>query len=130
MEATSTMYYMPVAETQAVILDWVKATEEFYQRYFQINEVINGAQRARYSRSRKKTLSDRTGNPDKIQTLLHLRKQMSDVLTTLMVDMTSQKPVRQAEVSKPGKLMVHTRLLEDLNRNVAYELNRLSGAKA
>ncbi|GAA4458652.1 hypothetical protein GCM10023189_31240 [Nibrella saemangeumensis] len=130
MEASNPTYYMPVAETQAVVMDWVKATEEFYQRYFQINEVINGAQRARYSRPRKKAFSDRAHNPDKMQALLKLRKQMSDVLTTLMVDMTAPKPVRQPESSKPGKLMVHTRLLEDLNRNVAHELSRLTSPQA
>lgn len=126
MEAKQPDYSPSTAETQAVILDWVRATEEFHRRYYQINEVINGVYRNQYQRSaidgNRKT---------KMRNLLRLRQHMSDVLMTLLTDMTSPKPVRQRDggqtsPSKPGQLMSHTRLLQDLNREVDSELRKLT----
>ncbi|GAA4416429.1 hypothetical protein GCM10023187_47840 [Nibrella viscosa] len=130
METSSFMYHMPVPESQTVVLDWVKATEEFYQWYFLIDQVLNRAQSGGRIRPGKKRAAQQTKSNDNVQQLLQLRKQMKDVLSTLMGDMNTAKPTRQAEVSKPGRLVVHTRLLEDLNRNIASELDKLTGAQA
>lgn len=117
-----------------VILDWVKATEQFYQRYFQINEVINGMNRSRYNqplkaRTKTKASGSATGK-ENVRELMRLRKQMSDVLTTLMVDISTPKTTRQMAPSKPGQLISHTRLLQELNRTVESELSRMTGAQA
>lgn len=130
MQAQTTTYSMPPAEAQLVILDWVKATEQFYQRYFQINEVINGLNRSRYSQPIKARTRTKTSGKENVRELLRLRQQMSDVLTTLMVDISTPKATRQMAPSKPGQLISHTRLLQELNRTVESELSRVTGAQA
>lgn len=125
MATTKLEYNMTSTEAQTVVLDWVKATEEFHQRYYQINEVINGI----HNRKQQWANSNGSGAANyqsKVQHLLRLRQHMNNVLTTLLTDMSVQKPDRQQTPSKPGQLISHTRLLRDLNREIDTELNHLT----
>ncbi|CCH55738.1 hypothetical protein BN8_05022 [Fibrisoma limi BUZ 3] len=115
-------YEATPAEMQNVILDWVKATEEFHRRYSQLTEVINALQAS----ARRQPTANRT----RLRTLTALRQHMSDVLMTLLLDMTGQKPGRSAQPSKPGQLQSHARLLEELNRKIDKELMRFTTAQA
>lgn len=116
---------MSPSEAQTVVIDWVKATEEFHRRYFQINEVINNL-----SRGKRPVVTTDRARSTRIRSLLRIRQQMNDVLTTLLGDMADCKPGRHKAPSKPGQLMAHTKLLRELTREIDVELSRTTGAHA
>ncbi|GAB3502973.1 hypothetical protein GCM10027341_31460 [Spirosoma knui] len=107
-------YEASSAEIQSVIIEWVEATEAFHRRYAKLTEVINTLQAA----ARRQPKADRS----RLRRLIALRKQMSDVLMTLLLDMTGQKSGRSALPSKPGQLRSHASLLGELNREIDAEL--------
>lgn len=116
-ELSGSVYEASSAEVQHIIMEWVKATEEFHNRYAQLTEVINGLQMA----NRRQTMNDRT----RLRRLTALRQQMSDVLMSLMLDMTGSRPSRSSQPSKPGQLSTHARLMAELNRTIDKELTKL-----
>ena len=116
-ELTGSLYEASSAEVQHIIMEWVKATEEFHRRYSQLTEVINGLQTANHRQS----ANDRT----RLRRLLALRQQMSDVLMSLMLDMTGNRSNRSSQPSKPGQLSTHARLMAELNRTIDNELIKL-----
>lgn len=116
-EVSSSVYEASPAEVQRVILDWVKATEAFHHRYANLTEVINKMQaNARRHPGQSKT---------RLRKLIMLRQHMSDVLMTLLLDMTGEKSGRSAQPSKPGQLRSHACLLDELNREIDTELTQV-----
>lgn len=116
-EVSSSVYEASPAEVQSVILDWVKATEAFHHRYANLTEVINKMQaNARRHPGQSKT---------RLRKLIMLRQHMSDVLMTLLLDMTGEKSSRSAQPSKPGQLRSHACLLDELNREIDTELTHV-----
>jgi len=123
-ETLSSAYEASSAEIQTIIMEWVEATEQFHHRYAQLTEVINSLQAADRRRPN-------SANRSRLRKLITLRHHMSDVLMTLMLDMTGQKVSRSAQPSKPGQLHSHARLLTELNREIDAELlNAKSVAQA
>ncbi len=116
-ELSGSVYEASSAEMQHIIMEWVKATEEFHHRYAQLTEVINGLQAG----NRRQTMNDRT----RLRRLIALRQQMSDVLMSLMLDMTGGRSGRSSQPSKPGQLSTHARLMAELNRTIDKELTKL-----
>ena len=117
VSAVSTpVYEASPTEVQGVIMDWVKATEAFHHRYADLTEVINKMQvNARRQPAQNKA---------RLRKLIVLRQHMSDVLMTLLLDMTAQKPGRSVQPSKPGQLRSHACLLDELNREIDAELTQ------
>lgn len=113
-ELSGPHYEASSVEVQHIIMEWVKATEEFHRRYSQLTQVINGLQ----GTNRRQTANDRA----RLRRLIALRQQMSDVLMSLMLDMTGGRSNRSSQPSKPGQLSTHARLLAELNRTIDSEL--------
>ncbi|MBC3784300.1 hypothetical protein [Spirosoma utsteinense] len=116
-EVSSSAYEASPAEVQSVILDWVKATEAFHHRYANLTEVINKMQ----ANARRHPAQSKT----RLRKLIMLRQHMSDVLMTLLLDMTGEKSGRSAQPSKPGQLRSHACLLDELNREIDTELTQV-----
>jgi hypothetical protein len=110
----SSTYEASSTEVQTVIMDWVEATEAFHRRYAKLTEVINTLQ----SSSRTKSIQQR----ERLKNLTVLRRHMSDVLMTLLVDMGGQQSSRSALPSKPGQLRTHASLLTELTQKIDAEL--------
>lgn len=126
MKSIQSTYTATAAEAQNAILDWVRATEEFHQHYFGINQAINGLSYGAHPRT-----TDHCPRRVKVQHLLKLRQYMCDVLTTLLSDMdTPTAKRRRISSSKPGQLVSHTRLLQEINRKVVNELAQLTAPQA
>lgn len=117
-ELLSTAYEASSAEIQSIIMEWVEATEQFHRRYAKLTEVINSLQATDRRQSTSTTRS-------RLRKLIVLRHHMSDVLMTLMLDMTGTKPGRSSQSSKPGQLHSHARLLAELNREIDAELTNV-----
>jgi hypothetical protein len=113
-EVSSSVYEASPAEVQSVIMDWVKATEAFHHRYANLTEVINKMQ----ANARRQPAQSKA----RLRKLIMLRQHMSDVLMTLLLDMTGQRADRFAQPSKPGQLRSHACLLDELNREIDAEL--------
>ncbi len=118
-------YTVTVTEAQTVVSDWVCATEEFHQYYYQLDRVIKEQSRSALHPATV-SLSNPSGRA-KVQNLLKLRQYMNDVLTTLLADMSKPVPAQRRSStpmrpSKPGQLASHTRLLQDINRKLYSEL--------
>ncbi|MFD2572530.1 hypothetical protein ACFSUS_17965 [Spirosoma soli] len=111
-------YEASPAEIQSVIIEWVRATEAFHRRYAKITEVINTLQ----ATARRQPAADKA----RLRRLVTLRQHMSDVLMTLLMDMTGQKSGRSAQPSKPGQLRSHACLLDELNREIDAELTSVT----
>lgn len=124
-----TQFAMTPSEAQAVVMDWVQATEDFHRRYFQVNQVIDNTYRGG-KRQTTGTLTADKVRQTKVKNLLRIRQQMNDVLATLLGDMGEAKPGRHQVPSKPGQLIAHTRLLRDFTKDIDAELGRLNGAQA
>lgn len=114
----SSGYEASPTDVQNLILDWVKATEAFHHRYSKLTEAINTLQGS----ARRAPVASRA----RLRRLIELRQHMSDVLMTLLLDMTGSKPGRSARPSKPGQLQSHACLLDELNREIDAELMRVS----
>ncbi|MDB5241128.1 MAG: hypothetical protein JWP57_1753 [Spirosoma sp.] len=117
-ELSSSVYEASPAEVQNVILEWVKVTEAFHHRYSNLTEVINKLQ----ANARRQPTQSKV----RLRKLIMLRQHMSDVLMTLLLDMTGQRSSRSAQPSKPGQLRSHTYLLDELNREIDAELTQVS----
>lgn len=108
------VYEASSAEVQSVILDWIRSTEAFHHRYASLTEVINKLQpNVRHQSADGKA---------HLRKLILLRQQMSDVLMTLLMDMTGQRSSQSLQPSKPGQLRSHTCLMDELNRKIDAEL--------
>ncbi|UHG91934.1 hypothetical protein [Spirosoma oryzicola] len=114
-EPMSSAYEASSTEIQSIIMEWVEATEQFHRRYAKLTEVINSLQSNSHRQSN-------ANNRSRLRKLITLRHHMSDVLMTLMVDMSGQKAGRAMQPSKPGQLHSHARLLTELNREIDAEL--------
>lgn len=117
-EVSTSIYEASSAEAQSVIMEWVKATEAFHHRYANLTEVINKMQ---VSAQRQPAQ-----NKTRLRKLILLRQQMSDVLMTLLLDMSGQRPTQSAQPSKPGQLRSHTYLLDELNRKIDAEMTQVT----
>jgi len=117
-EPSSSVYEASPAEVQNVILEWVKATEAFHHRYSNLTEVINKLQ----ANARRQPMQSKA----RLRKLIMLRQHMSDVLMTLLLDMSGQRSSHSAQPSKPGQLRSHTYLLDELNREIDAELTQVS----
>lgn len=117
-ESASSAYEASSAEVQNIIMEWVEATEQFHRRYAKLTEVINALE----STTRRQPNTNKT----RLRKLHSLRHHMSDVLMTLLLDMSGQKNSRSTQPSKPGQLHSHARLLEELNREIDSELSGMS----
>ena len=111
-------YEASAEELQKVILEWATVTDAFHSRYAKLNQVIHSLQTA----ARRQPSANRA----RLWKLIELRNHMSDVLMTLLVDMSGQKPGRSMQPSKPGQLHSHTSLLNELNRKIDTELISLT----
>ena len=109
-------YEASAEEIQKVIMEWARATEAFHGRYAKLNQVINSLQAA--ARRQPKANPNRM----RLRQLIDLREHMSDVLMTLLLDMSGQKSGRSMQSSKPGQLHSHASLLDELNRKIDAEL--------
>lgn len=101
-------------EIEKVITEWAIATDAFHRRYAKLNQVINSLQMGVFSKS--------TTNRARLKKLTELRDYMSDVLMTLMMDMSGLRPGHSDQPSKPGQLHSHASLLDELNRRIDAEL--------
>ena len=113
-EVTPSVYEASPAEVQSMIMEWVKATEAFHHRYATLTEVINKMQ----TNVRRQPAQSKA----RLRTLVMLRQHMSDVLMTLLLDMTGQNAGRSVQPSKPSQLRSHAYLLDELNRKIDAEL--------
>lgn len=104
-------YDASAEEIQSLIMKWAKATEAFHYRYAKLDKVINSLQ--------KPTRRQSTSNRAHLRRLLELRQYSTDVLMTLLLDMSGQ---RSMQPSKPGQLHSHACLLDELNRKIDAEL--------
>lgn len=95
-------------------MEWVKASEAFHHRYAKLTKVINTLQIA----ARRQPTASRA----RLRRLFELRQHMSDVLMTLLMDMSEPQPGRSAQPSKPGQLHSHITLLNEMNREIDAEL--------
>lgn len=130
MQAVQPKFVATKTEVQTIILNWVQATEDFHHYYCQVNEAINALNPDKRSRSGK---ANSTGNPRaNLQALTKLRQYMSDVLMTLLTDMSKPELLsgRDDTPSRPGRLTSHTRLLQDINRKVYDEVKHLALTQA
>lgn len=117
-QLSPSVYEASPAEVQSLILEWVRATEAFHHRYANLTEVINKMQHsARQQPAQSKA---------RLRKLMMLRQHMSDVLMTLLLDMTGQRSSRSAQPSKPGQLRSHACLLDELNREIDAELTQVT----
>lgn len=107
-------YEASAEEVQSLIMQWAKATEAFHYRYVKLDKAINTLQKA--ARQQPKT------NRAQLRRLMELRQHTTDVLMTLLLDMSGQKSERIAQPSKPGQLHSHACLLDELNRKIDAEL--------
>ncbi|GAB4008360.1 hypothetical protein GCM10028808_14280 [Spirosoma migulaei] len=115
-ESTVLSSYEPSAEeVQKTIMEWARATEAFHGRYAKLNQAINSLQT---TSRRQPTAASRA----RLRKLIDLREYMSDVLMTLLLDMSGKKSGRSAQPSKPGQLHSHASLLDELNRKIDAEL--------
>ncbi len=115
-ESSSSAYEASPTEMQNVIIEWVKATEAFHHRYANLTEVINKLQ----VDIRRKPAQSKA----RLRKLMMLRQHMSDVLMTLLLDISGQRPSMSAQPSKPGQLRSHACLLDELNRKIDVELTQ------
>jgi hypothetical protein len=106
--------------TPIILTNWAQATEEFHGYYSQINSTISKLQRNQH----KPGLEVYT--KEKLRGLLKLRQHMVDVLSTLLANVDRPQPA----LSKPGQLICHTRLIQDMNHKIKNEMMRLTGAQA
>ena len=111
-------YEASPAEVQTLVMEWVKATEAFHQRYAKLTKVINELQKT----ARRQPATNRA----RLRRLVDLRQHMSDVLMTLLLDMSGQRQSRSNQPSKPGQLRSHAYLLDELNREIDTELSHFS----
>ena len=109
-ETISSAYEASPAEVENIIMEWIEATEQFHRRYAKLTEVINSHEIAAQRKPR--------ANQSRLRQLRSLRDYMSDVLMTLMLDMSGQKNGHLAQPSRPGQLHSHARLLTELNREI------------
>ena len=105
-------------EIQKVILAWAQATEAFHFRFAKLDRLIKSLQTA----NRRQPAAYRA----RLRRLIELRQHMGDVLMTLLLDMSGQKPGRSTQLSKPGQLHSHASLLDELNRQIDVELVSVS----
>lgn len=117
-EIVSSVYEATPAEVQIMIMEWVKATEAFHNRYANLTEVINKMQ----ANARRQPTQSRA----RLRKLMTLRQHMSDVLMTLLLDMSGQRPDHSAQPSKPSQLRSHAYLLDELNRKIDAELTQVT----
>ena len=101
-------------EVQNLILEWAKATEAFHHRYAKLNKLINTLTLAAQRQP--------SANRARLHRLVELKNHMSDVLMTLLLDMSGQRAGRSAQSSKSGQLHSHASLLDELNRKIDAEL--------
>lgn len=133
MQAVQPKFIATKTEAQTIILNWVQATEDFHRYYCQINEAIVALHPDKHQRLGR---TNSVGNSRiKLQALTTLRQYMSDVLMTLLADMSKpelshHRDDRPSGPSKPGQLTSHTRLLQDINRKVYDEVKQLKLAQA
>lgn len=118
----------PLSEAQTVVMNWVQATEEFHRRYYKVNEAINALYPGK--RPTASMLAQDKIRAAKLTNLLRIRQRMNDTLSTLLGDMSEGKPNRHQSLSKPGQLVIHTRLLLELTRDIDQEIGRVIGAQA
>ncbi|GAB3952346.1 hypothetical protein GCM10028805_34200 [Spirosoma harenae] len=107
-------YEASAEEIQKVVMEWARATDAFHHRYAKLTQAINSLQ--------KTARQQPAANKARLRKLIELREHMSDVLMTLMLDMSKQKTGRSAQPSKPGQLHSHASLLDELNRKIDAEL--------
>lgn len=100
-------------EVQKVIVEWATVTEAFNRRYAKLNQVIHSLQTA----ARQQPNANRT----RLRKLTDLRDHMSDVLMTLLIDMSGKKG-RSMQPSSSGQLHSHVSLLDEMNRKIDAEL--------
>lgn len=128
MKTAQPQFVATKSEAQAIIINWVCATEEFHQHYFQINKIINGLSK------RQALVRPTSSSRANLRELMKLRQHMSDVLATLLTEMNKPTPVQHSDrsigPSKPGQIATHTRLIQDINRKVGSEFKRLELAQA
>lgn len=107
-------YEASLAEIQNVIMDWALAAEGFRQRYTGLTELINSLEKNKRIRA--------SVSRERMQRLRILRQHSTDALLTLMLDMSGQRAGRSSQLSKPGQLHSHARMLNELNRAIDAEL--------
>ncbi|GAB4028392.1 hypothetical protein [Spirosoma koreense] len=107
-------YDISAEEVQSLVIKWAKATEAFHYRYAKLDKAINSLQSPRS----RETATTR----NRLRRLLELRQHSTDVLMTLLLDMSGQKSDQSMQPSKPGQLHSHARLLDELNRKIDAEL--------
>ena len=112
------VYEASPAEVQTVVMDWIRSTEAFHHRYANLTEVINKLQ----TNVRRQPAHSKA----RLRKLILLRQQMSDVLMTLLLDMTGQRSSQSMQPSKPGQLRSHTCLMDELNRKIDTELTLIT----
>ncbi|WP_460915498.1 hypothetical protein [Spirosoma areae] len=101
-------------EVQNLILEWAKATEAFYHRYAKLTRLTKSLKMTAHRQPMAVKV--------RLQRLVELEKQMSDVLMTLLLDMSGQQSGRSVQPSKPGQLHSHASLMDELNRKIDAEL--------
>ena len=107
-------YEASMEEVQKVITEWATVTEAFHRRYAKLNQVINSLQTA----ARQQPAANRV----RLRKLTELRDHMSDILMTLLLDMSGKKPGQSLQPSKSGQLHSHVSLLDEMNRKIDAEL--------
>lgn len=101
-------------EIQKVIMEWARATNAFHHRFAKLDRIIHTLQSAPRPQP--------TANRVRLQRLIELRQHMGDVMMTLLLDMSGQRPGRSKQLSKPGQLHTHASLMDELSREIDAEL--------
>jgi hypothetical protein len=114
-ESAVTFGYEPSEEEiQKVVMEWARATDAFHHRFAKLDRVINYLQAAPFPLT--------TAHRARLQRLIELRQHMGDVMMTLLLDMSGQRPGRSKQLSKPGQLHSHASLMDELSREIDAEL--------
>ncbi|WP_420147583.1 hypothetical protein [Spirosoma sp.] len=118
MKQQKSGYEISVEEVQSLVMKWAKATEAFHYRYAKLDKAINSLQ----SSTRRQSATHRA----RLQRLMELREHSTDVLMTLLLDMSGQRSERSTQPTKPGQLYSHACLLDELNRKIDAELTSIT----
>ncbi len=101
-------------EAEFAIHEWMQATLEFQQNYYQLEAAIE--------RCQTPSLKLAKAQSEKLKKLNDLQDNMGDVLVTLLVDFDTPLLASAQKGAKHEQLLLHARVIRDINQQVMNEL--------
>lgn len=123
MNIGPSQYATTKSETHTAVLDWIQVTEEFHRYHSRINKIL-----------KDKEFTHCTDSPasksHRVSRLDTLRQHMSDVLETLLSDISRSPEVPYNNGLRANRLATHARLLREMNKKIARELSLFAAFQA